>query len=252
MKVGLFIPCYIDQFYPQVGVATLRLLESLGVEVGFPLQQTCCGQPMANSGFEKLSQPCNENFVENFRGYDYVVGPSGSCILHVKEHLHSKDHPEEAGSIRKKLYELCEFLTDVLEIKQLPKARFPHKVGLHVSCHGQRGLGLSSASEIVGQSFSKPEQLLRLVKGIELITLKQRDECCGFGGTFCVFEEAVSAKMGKDRVADHLNHGAEYITGGDVSCLMHMEGIVRRQKSSVKLLHIAEILASGLEKGVGI
>jgi L-lactate dehydrogenase complex protein LldE len=247
MKVGLFIPCYIDQFYPQVGVATLRLLESLGVEVGFPLQQTCCGQPMANSGFEKLAQPCNENFVENFRGYDYIVGPSGSCILHVKEHLHSKDHEEEAGSIRKKVYELCEFLTDVLQIKDLPKARFPHKVGLHVSCHGQRGLGLSSASEIVGRSFSKPEQLLSMVKGIELIPLKQKDECCGFGGSFCVFEEAVSAKMGKDRVADHVNHGAAYITGGDVSCLMHMEGIVRRQKNPVKVLHIAEILASGLD-----
>ncbi len=246
IKVGLFIPCYIDQFYPQVGVATLRLLESLGVEVGFPLNQTCCGQPMANSGFEKLAQPCNENFVENFRNFDYIVGPTGSCVLHVKDHLHSDRFPEEAERIRIHILELCEFLTDVLKINDLPKAYFPHKVGLHTGCHGQRGLGLSSASEIVGQSFSKTEQLLAMVKGLELVPLQQPDECCGFGGTFCVFEEAVSAKMGKDRVADHVQHGAEYITGGDVSCLMHLEGIVRRQKNPVQVLHIAEILASGL------
>ncbi|CAN5899126.1 hypothetical protein BH24BAC1_BH24BAC1_34400 [soil metagenome] len=106
MRVALFLPCYVDQFYPQVGVATLRLLQSLGVDVDYPLDQTCCGQPMANSGFEKLAQPCNENFVRNFRGYDYIVGPSGSCVLHVKEHLHSDQHPEEAGHIRRHVYEL--------------------------------------------------------------------------------------------------------------------------------------------------
>jgi len=248
MKVGLFIPCYIDQFYPQVGIATLRLLESLNVDVSYPLGQTCCGQPMANSGFEKLAQPCNENFAENFSDFDYIVGPSGSCVLHVKEHLHSDRYPAAAGRIRKRVFELCEFLTDVLGVQSLPGAHFPHKVGLHVSCHGQRGLGLSSASEIVGKAFSKPEQLLKMVDGIELISLKQPDECCGFGGTFCVFEEAVSAKMGKDRVADHLSHGAEYITGGDVSCLMQLEGIARRQQAPIKVLHIAEILASGLSE----
>lgn len=246
MKIGLFIPCYIDQFYPQVGVATLKLLESLGLDVGFPLNQTCCGQPMANSGFEKLAQPCNENFAENFRGFNYIVGPSGSCVLHVKEHLHSDKYHHDAEIIRHQVYELCEFLTDVLGITELPKAYFPHKVGFHISCHGQRGLGLSSASELVGNTFSKPGKLLSMVKELELVPLSQTDECCGFGGTFCVFEEAVSSKMGKDRVADHVRHGAEYITGGDVSCLMHMEGIARRQKNPVKVVHIAEILASGL------
>ncbi|CAN5899157.1 hypothetical protein BH24BAC1_BH24BAC1_34410 [soil metagenome] len=130
----------------------------------------------------------------------------------------------------------------MLQLKELPGARFPHRVGLHVSCHGQRGLGLSSASEIVGRQWSKPETLLRMVEGLELVPLSQTDECCGFGGTFCVVEEAVSAKMGKDRVADHLKHGAEYITGGDVSCLLHLPGITRRQKSPVQVLHIAEIL----------
>jgi L-lactate dehydrogenase complex protein LldE len=249
MKIALFIPCYIDQFYPQVGIATLRLLEHLGLEVHFPLNQTCCGQPMANSGFEKLAQPCNENFVVNFADYDYIVSPSGSCVLHVKEHLHSEKYRAEAGRIRGKVFELCEFLTDVLQLTALPGAFFPHKVGLHVSCHGQRGLGLSSASEIVGEKFSKPEKLLRMVKGLELITLNQPDECCGFGGTFCISEEAVSAKMGKDRVADHLKNEAVVITGGDVSCLMHMEGILRRNNSGVKVLHIAQILTAGLQEG---
>ncbi len=246
MKVALFLPCYVDQFYPQVGIATLRLLESLGVDVDYPLHQTCCGQPMANSGFEKLAGPCNENFVRNFTGFDYIVSPSGSCVLHIKEHLHSADNEPEAGHIRGQMYELCEFLTDVLRVKELPGTRFPHRVGLHTSCHGQRGLGLSSASEIVGRKFSKPEHLLGMVTGLELVPLAQPDECCGFGGTFCVSEEAVSAKMGKDRVADHLRHGAEYITGGDVSCLMHLEGILRRRQHPVKVLHIAQILASGV------
>lgn len=208
-RIGLFIPCYIDQFYPQVGVATLRLLESLGLSVSFPLNQTCCGQPMANSGFEKMAQPCNENLVESFRGFDYIVGPSGSCVLHIKEHLHSHHDEGEATRIRGRIYELCEFLTDVVGLQELPKASFPHKVGFHVSCHGQRGLRLSSASELVEPPFSKPARLLSMVKGLEIVPLQQPDECCGFGGTFCVFEEAVSVKMGKDRVADHAQHGAE-------------------------------------------
>jgi L-lactate dehydrogenase complex protein LldE len=143
------------------------------------------------------------------------------------------------------VYELCEFLTDVLKVDALPKARFPHRVGLHTSCHGQRGLGLSSMSELVAPKFSKPEHLLRLVDGLDLVPLTHPDECCGFGGTFCVFEEALSSKMGKDRVNDHLRHGAEVITGGDMSCLMQLEGVLRRQKSSVRVMHIAEILTSG-------
>jgi L-lactate dehydrogenase complex protein LldE len=242
MKVGLFIPCYIDQFYPQVGIATLSLLEKLGCEVGYPQGQTCCGQPMANSGFEHLTTGCNTLFVDHFRDYDYIVGPSGSCVLHIKDHLHVDGKEEAATHIRQHIYELAEFLTDVLHVESLPAAKFPHKVGVHVSCHGQRGLGLSQMTELVAAPFSKPQQLMNMVEGLELVNLKRTDECCGFGGTFCVFEEAVSVKMGKDRITDHVNNGAEYITGNDVSCLMHLEGILRRQNSPVKVLHIAEIL----------
>jgi L-lactate dehydrogenase complex protein LldE len=245
MKVGLFIPCYIDQFYPQVGIATLSLLEKLGCEVGYPQGQTCCGQPMANSGFEHLTTGCNTLFVDHFSDYDYIVGPSGSCVLHIKDHLHVDGKEEAATHIRKHIYELAEFLTDVLNVTSLP-AKFPHKVGVHQSCHGQRGLGLAQMSELVAAPFSKPQQLLNMVEGLELVNLKRTDECCGFGGTFCVFEEAVSVKMGKDRITDHVNNGAEYITGNDVSCLMHLEGILRRQHSPVKVLHIAEILNNSL------
>ena len=245
MKVGLFIPCYIDQFYPQVAVATLQLLEKLGCEIVFPLNQTCCGQPMANSGFAALSKGCDKNFVDNFGEADYIVSPSGSCVLHVKEHLHDKDE-KKAQHIRQHIYELTEFITDILKIENIT-ATFPHKVGLHISCHGQRGLHLSSMSELVAPSFSKPEKLLGVVNGLQLSKPKRADECCGFGGTFCVFEEAVSVKMGKDRIAEHDMNEVEYITGIDVSCLMHLEGILKRNGSKVKTIHIAEILNSDIE-----
>lgn len=241
MTVGLFIPCYVDQFYPNAAIATLQLLEKLGVEVVYPQNQTCCGQPMANSGFEHLTKGCNELFVENFADFDYIVAPSGSCVLHVRDHLHDDKNPEAAKNISHKIYELTTFLTDVLKVKSL-NAKFPYKVGMHQSCHGQRGLHISSMTELVAPEFSKPASLLQMVSDIELVHLGRKDECCGFGGTFCVTEEAVSVKMGKDRVEDHLEHGAEYITGVDMSCLMHMEGILKRQGSKVKVIHIAEIL----------
>lgn len=246
LKIGLFIPCYVDQFYPKVGIATLELLEKLGCSVYFPLKQTCCGQPMANSGFEHMGQSCNELFLDNFIGCDYVVSPSGSCVLHVKDHLHSKDREEQAKQLRPHVMELVEFLTDILKIETLD-ATFPHKVGLHQSCHGQRGLHLSQMSELNAPAYSKPEKVLAMVKGLDLIALDRKDECCGFGGTFCVSEEAVSVKMGKDRVRDHEAHQAEYITGSDMSCLMHMEGILRRKGSPVQVKHIAEILNDSVQ-----
>ena len=231
MKVALFIPCYIDQFYPKVGIATLELLEKLGCKVVFPENQTCCGQPMANSGYEHESEGCTRNFQNNFDEYEYIVAPSGSCTLHVKEHI----------PLKGKIHELTEFITDILKIETM-EGSFPHKVGLHQSCHGLRGLFTAQMSELNAPQFSKPEQLLKNFKGIELTNLSRKDECCGFGGTFCVTEEAVSVRMGQDRVADHLKNGTEILTGGDTSCLMHMEGIIRREKHDIKVMHIAEIL----------
>lgn len=234
MRVALFVPCYIDQFYPQVAVASLELLEKLGCEVVIPKDQTCCGQPMANSGFASSTGGCDANFTTNFDGFDYIVGPSGSCVLHLKEH-----HPSK--KIRSSVYEICEFLTDILKVSSLP-AKFPHRVGLHQSCHGQRFLRLSSMSERNEKPFSKLQDLLGLVQGIEVLLPKREDECCGFGGTFCVSEEAVSVKMGQDRIKEHDVNAVEYIIGADTSCLMHMEGILRRQGSKVQVKHIVEIL----------
>lgn len=236
MRVALFVPCYIDQFYPQVAIASLELLEKLGCEVIIPENQTCCGQPMANSGFANTTEGCDTNFSQNFEGFDYIVGPSGSCILHIKEH-----HPSE--KIRNSVFEICEFLSDVLKITSL-EATFPFKVGLHQSCHGQRGLGLSSMSELNAPSYTKVSNLLDLVKDMQWVYPKRSDECCGFGGTFCVSEEAVSVKMGKDRIQEHADNEIDYITGTDTSCLMHMEGILRRQNSPIKVIHIVEILNS--------
>lgn len=238
MQIGLFIPCYIDQFYPSVGIATLNLLEKYGFNVTFPLQQTCCGQPMANAGFATFSEPAGKLFIRNFSQFDYIVSPSGSCVMHVKENL---GHDEDAGDIHHRVFELCEFLTDVAKIDHLD-AYFPHKVGLHASCHGLRGLRLASASELNISRFNKPRLLLEKVEGIELVDLSRADECCGFGGTFAVSEEAISVSMGQYRVDDHLSHGAEVITGTDMSCLMHLEGLIKRQKLPVKAMHIAEIL----------
>jgi L-lactate dehydrogenase complex protein LldE len=245
MTVGLFIPCYVNQFYPAAAKATLQLLQKLGVKVVYPAKQTCCGQPMANSGFEHLTSGCNDLFIDNFAGFDYIVAPSASCVLHLKDHLESRKNPDQAALIRSKVYELVEFLTDILKVEKLD-AVFPHKVGIHHSCHGLRGLHLAQMSELNAPFFSKPQHLLSMVQGLEQVTLDRADECCGFGGTFCVAEEAVSVKMGKDRVSDHTKNGAEYITSSDLSCLMHLEGILHRNHSKVKVVHIAEILNATL------
>lgn len=246
MKVGLFIPCYINQLYPQVAIATLELLEKLGVEVYYPEGQTCCGQPLGNSGYEEDAKGACQVFVENFKKYDYIVGPSGSCIYHVKKHFDILEQTPDVVKVRNNAYELCEFIVKVLG-KTKFEASFPFKVGLHKSCHGLRGLHLGSCSEKMDSYFSTEETLLNEVMGLELMTLSRKDECCGFGGTFSVFEEAISVKMGKDRLRDHIDSGVEVITGADHSCLMHLEGLINRNKQPIRVMHIAEILNSTID-----
>jgi len=241
MKAALFIPCYINQLYPQVGKSTIELLEKLNVDVVYPSGQTCCGQPMANAGYEYESLGTCANFVENFKDYDYIVTPSGSCAYHVKKHYDIIPQTADVIKVRNNVYELCDFIVNILKINDVG-ASFPYKVGVHKSCHGLRGLRLGSCSEIIGEPFSVLENLLSKVKGIELIELIRTDECCGFGGTFAVSEDAISVKMGKDRIQDHLDNGAQVITGSDTSCLMHLEGLVTRSKQPLKIFHIAEIL----------
>jgi L-lactate dehydrogenase complex protein LldE len=242
--IGLFIPCYVDQLFPKVGLATLDLLEQLGQTVEFPAAQTCCGQPMANTGCLREAAPLARRFIEIFRPYDYVVAPSGSCVAMVRHHYDHLLHDEPGlAEIKAKTFELCEFLTDVLKVEKLPARRFPHRVGLHQSCHGLRELRLGSCSEVMGPPFSKVRRLLEMVEGIEFVELARPDECCGFGGTFAVSEEAVSCLMGEDRVLDHEQAGTEVLTANDMSCLMHLDGIIRRQKKPIRVMHVAEILA---------
>lgn len=244
MKVGLFVPCYIDQFYPQVGIATFELLTKLGCKVDYPMDQTCCGQPMANTGCEPDAIPTYHHFVKTFQAYDYVVTPSGSCAYHVRKHYDIIEQTEAVQKVRKATLDLPEFLLEVLKLEKL-EASFPHKVGLHQSCHGLRGLRLGQSSERMLPPFSKVQTLLNMVDGLELVPLQRPDECCGFGGTFAVNESAISVKMGKDRIKDHLENGAEFITAGDMSCLMHLEGLIRRRKAPLRVVHLVEILNGG-------
>ena len=227
MKVGLFIPCYVDAVYPEVGMATWKLLKHLGLDVIYPDKQTCCGQPMANAGFEKQAIPLAEKFDEIFKDFDYVVAPSVSCTAFIR-----LNYPRL-------------LMHDVVKVDRR-LGTFPHKVSLHNSCHGVRELGLSSPSEQHVAKFNKIKDLLQLVDGIDIVEPERPDECCGFGGMFSVEETAVSAQMGKDKVERHIQTGAEYVTGPDCSCLMHMAGVAKKQGLNIQFKHVVEILAAGL------
>ena len=243
MRVGLFIPCYVDTLYPQVGVATYRLLRKLKLNVVYSERQTCCGQPMANGGFERMSEHLAERFEDKFRDFDYVVTPSVSCAAFVRvNYPQILDH---ACQTPEKTMELVEFLHDILKVRELPGS-FPHVVSVHNSCHGVRELGLSSPSELQIKPFNKIVDLLQLKDGITVKEPDRKDECCGFGGMFAVEEPYVSSRMGNDKVKAHMATGAEIVTGSDCSCLMHMQGVAARQKYPVKFMHVAEILAAGL------
>ena len=242
MRVGLFVPCYVDAFEPEVGIATLELLERVGCTVEYPFDQTCCGQPMANTGCHAEAAATEALFVKNFSDFDYVVAPSGSCVHQVREHLTAIPQTDAVKKVRASTYELVEFLHDVLKIDALPWAEFPHKVAYHGNCNALRGIHHARPSEIVKPYFSKPLDLLRMVKGVELVDLARPDECCGFGGTFSVFEPAVSAKMGYDKVADQNRAGAEYVVSADSSCLMHQKGCAERLGLPLRYIHIAQVL----------
>ena len=266
MKIGLFVPCYVDALYPEVGVSTYRLLKSLGLDVEYPERQTCCGQPMGNAGFEQMAEPLARKYDELFAPYDYVVAPSASCAAYVRvfhpgltnkangshethesyesNEPHESHRPHHCAAAAKTM-DIVEFLHDVVKVESLP-ARFPHKVSVHNSCHGVRELGLSSPSERNIPRYNKIIDLLRLVDGIEVVEPERPDECCGFGGMFAVEEQAVSRRMGIDKVKRHIATGAEYVTGPDSSCLMHMQGVAEKEQLPIKFIHVVQILANGL------
>ena len=239
MKVALFVPCFVNALYPEVGEASYKLLASLGLDVDYPLEQTCCGQPMGNAGYEKDAEPLARRMEELFAQYDYVVGPSASCVSFVREaYPRLTHHDDKHQCLSSRMYEICEFIHDIV------KARFPHKVSIHNSCHGVRLMGLSAPSELNVPYYSKLRNLLEMVEGIEIVEPERRDECCGFGGLFSIEESAVSARMGKDKVQRHIATDAEFITGADSSCLMHMTGVIEREKLAIRTKPMVEILTA--------
>jgi L-lactate dehydrogenase complex protein LldE len=243
MEVGLFIPCYIDQLYPQIGMASVAVLESLGVTPVYPRNQTCCGQIVFNSGCFKESEKLAKKFFTHFRNFEYVVAPSASCVHMVRyEYDRFIQNDPEFVRLQSRTFEFSEFITDTLKIERF-EGKFPHKVGFHQSCSGLRGLRLGTSSELNEEKGSRVRALLQSLEGIEIMSLSRPDECCGFGGTFSIFEETISSLMGMDRLKDHQQAGVEIITGYDASCLMHLEGLIKRNKKDLRVMHIAEILS---------
>ncbi|RPA59172.1 (Fe-S)-binding protein [Shewanella frigidimarina] len=248
MKIALFIPCLVNQMMPEVAIATLTLLEKLGHQVIFPKGQTCCGQPMTNSGCFDEAKNTTLKLLNAFKGVDCdaIVCPAASCLVAAKENFHEFDGSQEAQEVISKLYELTEFLHDIAPIKAFARP-VAAKISMQMSCHGIRMLNLATPTEQMGkQRFNKVEAVLGNIAGLEIVYPARIDECCGFGGTFAVDEGAVSAKMGKDKAQAHAATGAKYVVGFDPSCLLHLDGMIRRQKLPIETRHIAQIINDAL------
>ncbi|WP_026413380.1 (Fe-S)-binding protein [Actinomadura oligospora] len=228
MRVALFVTCVNDTLFPGTGRATVRLLERLGCTVEFPEAQTCCGQMHFNTGYREDAMPLALRVGEVFSGYDAVVMPSGSCAAMVREWYPALGVEPPSG-----VYELSEFLVDVLKVEDVG-AYFPHSVTYHPTCHSLRSLRVED----------RPSKLLSAVRGLTLLPLGGADECCGFGGTFSLKNPAVSAAMCTDKVRHVLDTGAEVLCAVDNSCLVHIGGTMRRERAGVRVMHLAQILAS--------
>lgn len=239
MTVALFATCINDTMFPQTPKAVVTLLERLGCTVEFPLAQTCCGQMFTNTGYLPEALPSVRAYCDAFDGYDAVVGPSGSCVGSVRE-----QHPmlaqlsadaalaDQVDRVAARTYELSELLVDVLGVTDVG-AYFPHRVTFHATCHSLR----------VAHVGDRPQRLLNAVRGITVVPLTGERECCGFGGTFAIKNPDVSVAMGADKARHILDTGAEYVVAGDNSCLLHIGGLLRRMRTGVRPIHLAEILA---------
>ena len=238
MTVDLFVTCLNDALFPETGLATARLLERLGHTVRFDERQTCCGQMHLNSGYSKEALGLIRRFVDIFEGSEAVVAPSGSCVAMVRElYPRAAEWAGDSGLAERarslKIYELSEFITEVLGLEDVG-AYYPHHVTYHPTCHAMRLLKVGDG----------PLRLLRKVRGMTLLELPQSDQCCGFGGTFSVKNPETSAAMLADKVRAVMDTRAEVCTAGDNSCLMHIGGSLSRIKSGSRTVHLAEILAS--------
>jgi L-lactate dehydrogenase complex protein LldE len=237
MKASLFIPCLTNMFFPETGMNMVRVLERLGIDVEYDPRQTCCGQPAFNTGYHKESVELARRFIDLFADAEYVVAPSGSCTtmttVFYTEMLALPDaYRERAMLLRERTFEFTSFLVDTLGVDDVGAA-FPAKVTIHDSCHALRELHIKR----------QPRALLSKVRGVEIVEMDQAEVCCGFGGTFAVKYENVSVAMGAEKAGSIERAGVDVVTGVDSSCLMHIDGILRRRRSSVRAMHIADILA---------
>lgn len=244
LRVALFATCFNDIMWPETPKAVVRLLRRLGCAVEFPVEQTCCGQMFTNTGYAAEAVPAVRTFVDAFAGYDAIVAPSGSCVGSVRHQHHDiACRTGDSGMIAAvreltpKVYELSEFLVDVLGVTDVG-AYFPHRVTYHPTCHSLRMLRVGD----------RPLALLRAVHGIDVIELPAAEQCCGFGGTFAMKNADTSVAMGSDKARHVRDTGAEVLVAGDNSCLAHIGGILSRQRSGMRVLHLAEILASTEEQ----
>lgn len=237
-KVHLFIPCFIDQLYPETGFNVVKVLEKLGCKVHYNTNQTCCGQAAFNAGFWDESRAVCNKFIDDFKGADYIVGPSASCVGFVRNYYptlfdNSSIH-NEVKSLISKTYEFSEFLTKVLKVTDVG-ASFEAVATYHDSCAALRECKIKQG----------PRELLAHVKGLELREMNDVETCCGFGGTFAVKFPGISIGMGEQKVENAIATGADYIISTDLSCLMHQQGYIDNKKYSIKTIHLADVLASG-------
>ncbi len=240
MRIALFVTCLADTLFPDVGQATVRLLERLGHQVEFPAAQTCCGQMHINTGYQRQALPLIRRHADVFAGYEAIVAPSGSCAGSVR-HQHAmvarrygdRALARRAEAVAARTYELSEFLIDVLGVEDVG-AYYPHRVTYHPTCHALRLLRVGD----------RPIRLLRNVAGIDLIDLPDATTCCGFGGTFALKNADVSTAMLADKMRNITATGAEVCTAGDSSCLMHIGGGLARLRAGTRTVHLAEILAA--------
>lgn len=237
--VGLFVPCFVDQFYPHIAEATVKVLARLGIPVRFPAEQTCCGQPAFNSGYWDEARRVARHFARCFAPYRWVVCPSGSCAAMCRVFYELLDPGGELPKVGARVYEVCEFLVHCVGIRELD-VTFPHRVTLHVGCHTRRELG----------AVEPPRILLQAIRGIDYRPLPDAEECCGFGGTFSVKMPGISIAMGQAKAECIVATQAEWLLTTDISCLMHLEGILRRhpQGKGIRIAHIVEVLA-GMHNG---
>jgi L-lactate dehydrogenase complex protein LldE len=238
MDVDIFIPCFIDQLYPETGMNMVKVLEKVGCKVFYNTNQTCCGQPAFNGGYKMEAIKIAKKFINDFKGDKYIVCPSASCVGMIKknyeEFFENSALRIKYKKLQSKIVEFTVFLTEILKIEDVG-ARFEGVVTYHDSCSAVRGLNIKDG----------PRKLLSHVKGLKLLEMHESDTCCGFGGTFSIKMEPISTGMVHQKVEYALATSAEYIVGTDTSCLMHIDGYVKKQKKDIKILHIADILASG-------